>query len=1045
MSRVHCMAIALLLIALLPGLLLAQNAVIKEEPRLITTYPFSDPDPVPILAKNPVIYPYFAFDGFSHEGKPQTWNMVRLENPYIRAWVMPGIGGKVWGAVEKKSGREFVYMNDAVKFRRIALRGPWTSGGIEFNFGIIGHTPSTATPVDYVPRKNADGSVTCFVGTLDLPSRTRWTVAITLPKDKAYLQTRAMWYNPTPYDQSYYTWTTAAVSAREDLQYFYAGRFVVPHSNAIANDPWPVDRKGRDLSLYKNNRFEGSKSHFVFGSYNTAFGTYAHGEQLGLGHWARHEDMPGQKVWIWSLFRDGAIWENLLTDARGQYSEPQAGRLLSQVDHEFFSPYRGDAWDELWFPVKDIGGISAASPGAVMHVSQKGDSVTIQISALRPLTEDLIVADGTSERFRHKINLAPLAVYRKVLAWTESLENINVRLGNTLSWSGDTKKLELHRPLQYRQTPETSPEGLYLAGEFHEKQREYETALEKYLSCLKEEPNHVRALSRVAGLYGRRGEPEKGLTYAARALSIRKYDAQANYQYGVLARRLDHLIDAKETFGWAARSLEFGSAAYCQLAEISLQEKLNADAAEYATKALEDNAHNINASIVLALARARLGQTRKARALLDALLATDPLNHTARFARYLLEPTLSRLQECRSLIRTELPHETYLETALWFVRLGYEGEALRILSEAPPHPMVHYWRGYLLRHRDERRSKELVEMGNRRSPALVFPFREESIPVLQWASRVSPSWKTSYYLGLLLWGKGRKGDALECFDSCGTPDDFPVFFIARGLLKQQTGRADVQSDFDRAVALDRSSWRAWHFAIASLAQSGKNDEALRRARDAVDTCPGNLVLSMDLAGSLYTAGAYDECLTMLNRQNILPYEGSWEAHDLFVRANLSRALEAMAKSDWRGALASLEQSKAFPENLGTGMPDAPDYRLQDCLGAFCMEKSGMNTDASQARTRVREYTLQHGVEWGSEHYFGLRALEESGDTTAAAKLAESWEKVFPADPLLRLYQAQSSGSAQSMLIVQDTYRNDPWFLLRMKAIRLLGLAPLKGM
>jgi hypothetical protein len=34
---------------------------------------------------------------------------------------------------------------------------------------------------------------------------------------------------------------------------------------------------------------------------------------------------------------------------------------------------------------------------------------------------------------------------------------------------------------------------------------------------------------------------------------------------------------------------------------------------------------------------------------------------------------------------------------------------------------------------------------------------------------------------------------------------------------------------------------------------------------------------------------------------------------------------------------------------------------------------------------------------------------------------------------------------QSMLIVQDTYRNDPWFLLRMKAIRLLGLAPVKGM
>ena len=33
------------------------------------------------------------------------------------------------------------------------MRGPWTSGGIEFNFGIIGHHPSTATPVDYLIKK----------------------------------------------------------------------------------------------------------------------------------------------------------------------------------------------------------------------------------------------------------------------------------------------------------------------------------------------------------------------------------------------------------------------------------------------------------------------------------------------------------------------------------------------------------------------------------------------------------------------------------------------------------------------------------------------------------------------------------------------------------------------------------------------------------------------------------------------------------------------------------------------------------------------------
>ena len=63
------------------------------------------------------------------------------------------------------------------------MRGPWTSGGIEFNFGIIGHHPSTATPVDYIIQKNDDGSVSCTVGNIDLPSRTQWRVKITLPNN----------------------------------------------------------------------------------------------------------------------------------------------------------------------------------------------------------------------------------------------------------------------------------------------------------------------------------------------------------------------------------------------------------------------------------------------------------------------------------------------------------------------------------------------------------------------------------------------------------------------------------------------------------------------------------------------------------------------------------------------------------------------------------------------------------------------------------------------------------------------------------------------
>jgi hypothetical protein len=94
----------------------------------------------------------------------QNWKMIEMENDYIKLWVTPEIGGKIWGAIEKSTGREFIYYNHAVKFRDVAMRGPWTSGGIEINFGVIGHAPTCSSPVDYMIRNNSDGSVSCFVG-----------------------------------------------------------------------------------------------------------------------------------------------------------------------------------------------------------------------------------------------------------------------------------------------------------------------------------------------------------------------------------------------------------------------------------------------------------------------------------------------------------------------------------------------------------------------------------------------------------------------------------------------------------------------------------------------------------------------------------------------------------------------------------------------------------------------------------------------------------------------------------------------------------------
>ena len=270
-----------------------------------------------MLVKDSRLYPYHSFDGYSHKGKPQEWKVLKLENPFIEVTVLPEIGGKVWGAIDKSNGEEFIYRNEVVKFRNIALRGPWTSGGIEFNFGVIGHTPSTATPVDYTTRPNIDGSVSVFVGTMDLPSRTHWRVEINLKKDRSSFETRALWYNPTPHNQPYYNWMTAAAFARDDLEVAFPGNQYLKHGGEV--NSWPIDSQGRDLSFYDNNRFEGHKSYHVVGEQKDFFGGYYHDSEYGFGHWALYEEMPGQKLWLWALSRQGGIWDDLLTDTDGQY------------------------------------------------------------------------------------------------------------------------------------------------------------------------------------------------------------------------------------------------------------------------------------------------------------------------------------------------------------------------------------------------------------------------------------------------------------------------------------------------------------------------------------------------------------------------------------------------------------------------------------------------------------------------------------------------------------------------------------------------------
>ena len=133
------------------------------------------------------------------------------------------------------------------------------------------------------------------------------------------------------------------------------------------SNPYPIDEEGRDVSWYDNNNFGASKSLHIIGDYNDYFGIYWHNEKHGSAHYSNYDEKLGMKFYLWSFSREGAIWEELLTDDSGQYAELQSGRMYNQpsvtsgftpFNHNEFAAQMTDQWTEYWFPIAEIGGLS---------------------------------------------------------------------------------------------------------------------------------------------------------------------------------------------------------------------------------------------------------------------------------------------------------------------------------------------------------------------------------------------------------------------------------------------------------------------------------------------------------------------------------------------------------------------------------------------------------------------------------------------------------------------------------------------------------------
>lgn len=1017
--------------------LFAQQATVTETVETVKTYPFSDPDPV--ADPSDLFYPYFRFDGFSAKGTDRQWKVVSLENDYIKLTLFPEIGGKIWGAVDKTTGKEFIYNNHVVKFRDIAMRGPWTSGGIEFNFGIIGHAPTSSTPVDYVTRQKPDGSVSCYVSSYELVTRTLWTVEVNLPKDKAYFTTTTTWHNSSSIDQPYYQWMNAGYPAAGNAEFCYPGTNYIGHGGELHS--FPLDEQGRDISWYEKNDFGNSKSYHIVGKYNDFYGAYWHDKDFGSIHHADYDEKLGMKIFLWGLSREGGIWEDLLTDTNGQYIELQSGRMYNQpasnssltpYKHTAFGPQATDRWTEYWFPVKGIKGVSKASRIGALNVLREDGFLKLYFSPLQKLSTTIKLYEGEKEMNSIPLNCGVLETWKDSIPLNKAVAagRLKVVVGEDLLVYSEVPSDNItSRPKQLPADFDwSSAYGLYTQGEQWMNQKVLDKAEKFLLASLEKDPYFVPALTDLASLYYRQGRYDEALARCETALSINTYDGDVNYLYGLCNMALGNHTDAKDGFSVASYSPGVRSAAYEKLAEMYLMDRNWTKAEHYALRSKEFNQMNLSADHVLMVVYRKTNQPEKAKALIDPLLEDLPLYHAARFEQlYQGEGSGHPIDDLQSLIRNELPFETYMELAEWYESVGCTEEALSLLSCAGNYPIALYKQAYLLHQAgNDDESRGMLQRAGALSPAMVFPFRPSSLKALEWAKTVQPDWKIDYYEALIRWANQDKAKALELLENCGEADYAP-FYLSRASLKEGESRL---ADLLKAEQIEMS-WRTGFALINHYVANNQWQKAVETGKKYTKKYPSNYYIGLKYAKALCETGQYQPCISLLSRMQVLPNEGSYAGRAVYREANLYRAMEQLSHKNYKQVVKSVETSKEWPENLGVGKPydNMIDNRLEDYLEAKAAAGQGDSRKTSALLAAVADYTISRS-HFESGNLLSALALRESGKVQEADHMVAAWSTDFPENRVVQwctaIYRGEKEKAVGMLQSRNDQTNTTPW-------------------
>ncbi len=413
----------------------------------IPTYPVKEylTEQIDPVYNIPVFYfNRYEYDAANSAPTPVDYAGVVLENPYLRLTFIPELGGRLYSAVIKSTGQEVFYHNPVVKPSRYGVLQPYeanwwlATGGMEWAYPTQEHGYRFGVAWEYNIDHGSDGAAGPDGAAITLsdtaPDRVGLTVQVTLPADSAAFTVVPKLVNNGPDNAPVQLWTNAVLaltsgSMSAQTQFVVSADTITVHSRGesgwsvpgeLEQAPWPQvgPTDLRDYSQWANylGFFVPNQNLPFIGAYNPA-------TNLGIVRLAAPDATSGSgKLFAFGLnFPDRSY-----TDDDSQYFEIWGGANAGFWPKDDISVAVGQTlgWEEIWWPLAQLGGVTWTTDRVAIYLSQTGDTYTLSTLVSRPTQGTLRVSTGDVSLLTQSFSADPAAVLQWNFAAADETTNI---------------------------------------------------------------------------------------------------------------------------------------------------------------------------------------------------------------------------------------------------------------------------------------------------------------------------------------------------------------------------------------------------------------------------------------------------------------------------------------------------------------------------------------------------------------------------------------------------------------------------------------------